>query len=86
MSSIVVILCGEITVKTLAKPDDLRLRLAHADVLSASLDAGYTIGNVLIFFAFAIPGERFDRPQHIWAWRGSTIYTNTYDFVGVVTG
>jgi hypothetical protein len=36
MSSVVVILCGEITVKTLAKPDDLRPRLAHADVLSAS--------------------------------------------------
>jgi hypothetical protein len=53
------------------------------DILSAGLDAGYTIGMVFIFFALQYPKNGSIGLNTIQTWWGNAVYTNTADFTGV---
>jgi hypothetical protein len=52
-------------------------------VLSAGLDAGYTIRMVMIFLALQYPKNSTIGQNTIQKWWGNTVYTNTADYVGV---
>jgi len=54
-----------------------------ADVLSAGLDAGYTVGVVLIFFALQYPKNGQIGADTVKTWWGNTVYRNTADASGV---
>jgi len=54
-----------------------------ADVLSAGLDAGYTVGLVLIFIALQYPKNGQIGADTIQVWWGNTVYSNTADAKGV---
>jgi hypothetical protein len=66
-------------------PEDAHFhgRLAGIDVLSAGLDAGYTIGSMIIFFALVYPKNGTIGQNTIQAWWGNVVYTNTADYKGV---
>lgn len=53
------------------------------DVLSAALDASYSIGMVFIFFTLQYPQNGSIGLNTIQAWWGNTVYTKTADFQGV---
>jgi hypothetical protein len=57
--------------------------LVPLDVLSAGLDAGYTIGIIFIFFVLQYPKNGTIGLNTIQTWWGNTVYTNTADFAGV---
>lgn len=53
------------------------------DVLSAALDASYSIGTVVIFFALQYPKNGTIGLNTIQTWWGNTVYTNTADYQGI---
>jgi hypothetical protein len=55
------------------------------DTLSAALDAGYTLGIVVIFFVLQYPFNGNIGLNTIQNWWGNTVYLNTADAAGVPT-
>jgi hypothetical protein len=53
------------------------------DVLSAALDASYSIGTVVIFFTLQYPDNGGIGLNSIQTWWGNTVYTKTADYQGV---
>jgi hypothetical protein len=53
------------------------------DILSAGLDAGYTIGTAIIFFILQYPKNGTIGLNNIQNWWGNVVYTKTADFRGV---
>jgi hypothetical protein len=53
------------------------------DILSAALDASYTISTVFIFFTLQYPENGRIGLNTIQTWWGNTVYTKTADFRGV---
>jgi hypothetical protein len=54
-----------------------------SDLVSIGLDAGYSIGAIVIFFALQYPRNGAIGLNTIQQWWGNTVYTNTADFRGV---
>jgi len=52
-------------------------------ILSAALDAGYTVGLLLIFFVLQYPKNGQIGADTVQAWWGNTVYTQTADAEGV---
>ncbi len=53
------------------------------DVLSAGLDAGYSIGLLIVFFTLQYPKNGTIGLDSIQKWWGNTVYTKTADYTGV---
>ena len=53
------------------------------DVLSAGLDAGYSIGVLVVFFALQYPKNGTIGLDSIQKWWGNTVYMKTADYTGV---
>ena len=53
------------------------------DILSAALDASYSIGYVFIFFALQYPQNDNIGFNTIQIWWGNTVYSKTADYQGV---
>ena len=53
------------------------------DILSAALDASYSIGMVFIFFTLQYPQNGNIGLNTIQTWWGNTVYTKTADYQGV---
>jgi OPT oligopeptide transporter protein len=52
------------------------------DLLSSGLDAGYSIGTIVIFFALQYPKNGTIGLNTIQSWWGNTVYTRTADYAG----
>jgi hypothetical protein len=52
-------------------------------VLSAGLDAGYTVGLLIIFFTLQYPKNGTIGLDSIQNWWGNTVYMKTADYTGV---
>jgi hypothetical protein len=53
------------------------------DILSAALDAGYSLSIVVIFFALRYPFNGNIGLNTIQNWWGNTVYLNTADAAGI---
>jgi hypothetical protein len=57
--------------------------LGMIDILSAALDASYSISMVVIFFTLQYPKNGRIGLNTIQTWWGNTVYTKTADFQGI---
>jgi hypothetical protein len=53
------------------------------DVLSAGLDAGYSIGILIVFFALQYPKNGTIGQDSVQKWWGNTVYMKTAGYTGV---
>ena len=53
------------------------------DVLGGGLDAGYSIGVLIVFFALQYPENGMIGLDSIQKWWGNTVYIKTADYRGV---
>ena len=56
------------------------MRAAHADILSAGLDAGVAIAIIFIYFCLQYPANGAIGANTIQTWWGNTVATRTADY------